>query len=67
MEKEKSKNGEIASRIHGLLEEAITLADGIEEDTSPVEELSPVSALTFSLIEARRLSTDIAKGSPTSL
>lgn len=67
MEKEKSKNGEIASRIHSLIDEALSLADGIEEDTSPVEELTPASALTFSLYEARRLSSEIAKDSPTSL
>ena len=62
----KKKNGEIASRISSLIEEALSLADGIEENTSPEapeEELTPVSALTFSLYEARRISSDIAKDS----
>jgi hypothetical protein len=63
MEKDKSKNGEIANRISSLIEEALSLADGIEENASPEEELTPVSALTFSLYEARRISSDIAKDS----
>ena len=64
MEKEKdSKNGEIANRISSLINEAISLADSIEEDTSPEEGLTPASALTFSLCEARRISSDIAKDS----
>ena len=64
MEREKdNKNGEIANRISSLIEEALSLADGIEENTSPEEELTPVSALTFSLYEARRISSDIAKDS----
>lgn len=67
MESDKSKNGEIAGRISDLLEEAINLAAGIEESTSPVEELTPASALTFSLYEARRLSSDIAKDPSASL
>lgn len=64
MERKKdNKNGEIANRISSLIEEALSLADGIEENTPPEEELTPVSALTSSLIEARRLSSDIAKDS----
>ena len=67
MEGEKSKNGEIADRISTLLEEAISLAEDIEEDASPVEELTPVSALTCSLYEARGWLSDVVKGSSASL
>ena len=53
MEKDKSKNGEIANRISSLIEEALSLADGIEENASPEEELTPYLS-TRSVTSLRR-------------